>query len=179
VISGGTARQSTLQQVLAIVQQLQVEVSKLVTQDATIAAIAADLSADATKQTAALGTIQALVSSLQAEVAAGGASPATVAALQAAQAAEDAFTTSIQSSATPPSSLWPIHRSSRQPKRYMPQRMYSPSWTLSSSGSRLLSTPYSGLAISREPVGNRSHHRWLRHDSHRLSWQPAWCACSH
>lgn len=100
----GVAQQSTL---LAVQQQLtalQTKVDKIMTQDATLAAIAADISADETKQTAALGTIQALVASLQAEVAAGGASPATVAALQAAQAAEDAFTTSIQTAATPPSS---------------------------------------------------------------------------
>lgn len=98
----GWAQQSTLLAVQKQVAALQTQVGKLMSQDSTLAAIAAAIQADVTRQSAALGVIQGIVTTLQNEVNAGGASPATVAALQAAQAAEDAFTTSIESAEVPP-----------------------------------------------------------------------------
>ena len=74
--------------------QINEKLGVLMSEDAAVAAAAADLTADAAALTTAVTALQGLVTALQAEVASNPdvVQPATLTALQAAQAAVDAIT---------------------------------------------------------------------------------------
>lgn len=74
--------------ILAQLAQLNEKVDQIMSEDASVAAVAADLQADAASLTTAVTALQGLITSLQGE----SVSPATVQALQTAQAAVDAIT---------------------------------------------------------------------------------------
>lgn len=83
-ITTDIARQSTLTQVLAAVQDLSRKVDILMTEDATVAATAARIEANVSATATAVNSMQALIESLKTEVAAGHLSPATMTALSQA-----------------------------------------------------------------------------------------------
>lgn len=80
--------------ILAQLAQLNEKVGKIMSEDAAVAAAAADLQTDAATLTTALTALQGIVAALQAEVANNPdvVQPATLTALQTAQAAVDAIT---------------------------------------------------------------------------------------
>jgi peptidoglycan hydrolase CwlO-like protein len=75
-------------QILAQLARLEEKVDQIMSEDATVAAAAVDLQADAASLTTAVTALQGLITALQGE----SVSPATVQALQQAQAAVDAIT---------------------------------------------------------------------------------------
>jgi hypothetical protein len=83
-----------LNRIAAGIDTLLTRTKELMTEDAAVAAAAADLETDAANLTAAVTALQGLITALQAEVAANPdvVQPATLTALQAAQAAVDAIT---------------------------------------------------------------------------------------
>lgn len=100
------ARQSTLTQVLAAVQDLSRKADIIMSQDAAAAAAAARIETDEVAVLAVLGSMQSLITALQAEVAAGHLSQATMDALARAQADMDTLSVQAQADAAadaPPS----------------------------------------------------------------------------
>lgn len=94
------------EQILALLAQLDEKVDTIMSEDAAVAAAAADLTADAAALTTAVGALQGLITAVQAE----NVSPATLTALQQAQAAVDAITTTAGADVTadqPPASPAP------------------------------------------------------------------------
>jgi uncharacterized protein (UPF0335 family) len=92
--------------ILAQLARLNEKVDRIMSEDATVAAAAADLQADAASLTTAVTALQGLITSLQGETV----SPATLTALQTAQAAVDAITATAGSDVTadqPPASTAP------------------------------------------------------------------------
>jgi hypothetical protein len=97
------ARQSTLNKILATVQELaqivtslNMKVTQLMTEDATVAAEVGQIEVDQQAVLTALRSQQALLTALQAEVAAGNLSQATLDAITKAQADMDALSTEAQ-----------------------------------------------------------------------------------
>jgi hypothetical protein len=82
--------------ILALLAQLNEKVDKLMSEDAAVAAAAADLTADAASLTTAVTALQGLITAVSAE----NVSPATITALQQAQAAVDAITATAGSDVT-------------------------------------------------------------------------------
>jgi chromosome segregation ATPase len=85
------------------------QIGKLMSEDAAVAAAAADLQTDAANLTTAITALQGIVTALQAEVANNPdvVQPATLTALQTAQAAVDAITATAGADVTadqPPAS---------------------------------------------------------------------------
>lgn len=75
-------------EILRVLNAIDQKLEKLMSEDAAVAAAAADLTADAASLTTAVTALQGLITAVQDE----DVSPATLEALQTAQAAVDAIT---------------------------------------------------------------------------------------
>ena len=97
-----SADRAVLNGLAASVQTIQTTLGKIMSEDATIAATAADIETDVTALKTAIASSAALIASLQAEVAAGATtvSAATMAAL--AQARTDLDAVAVPPAAAPP-----------------------------------------------------------------------------
>jgi small-conductance mechanosensitive channel len=100
------------EQILALLARLEEKVNQIMSEDAAVAAAAADLQTDAATLTTALTALQGIVAALQAEVANNPnvVQPATLTALQTAQAAVDAITGTASADVTadqPPAAAAP------------------------------------------------------------------------
>jgi hypothetical protein len=97
-----------IRDILAVVNQINVKVDQIMSQDQTIAAEAADEATDIANLTTAVDAMQALIVALQGET---GLSPATLAAAAAVQTSLDALTATAQGDVTtdtpPPASTTP------------------------------------------------------------------------
>jgi hypothetical protein len=88
------ADRALLNRIAVSIDTLLIQMKELMSEDAAVAAAAADLTTDAANLTTAVQALQGLVTALQAEVANNPnvVQPATLTALQTAQAAVDAIT---------------------------------------------------------------------------------------
>jgi len=105
----GDADRDILSRIAAGIDTLLAKMEKLMSEDAAVAAAAADLATDAASLTAAVTALQGLVTALTAEIASNPdvVQPATLTALQTAQAAVDAITGTASADVTtdtPPAS---------------------------------------------------------------------------
>jgi hypothetical protein len=94
------ASQATLLAVLQALQDLTGKVDALMTEDAAVAAAAADIDTKITAANEMLSSLQALILALQAEVAAGHLSQATLDALAKAQSDTGTFAAALQADVT-------------------------------------------------------------------------------